>query len=193
MKVDGREFKSQKALKSETSRILHEIGRCCTSIRSAHPGHYAFLIDLIKRHPDASKSDGVLDMYTAGIEAWRFPTVMLLKATGSDDVSLLKTCVTGRHSTNHATTVIEFRELIRPQICAYRATAVQVCVFCGATADLHVDHVYPFSRLVAEHTPPFIEYHAQHARFQMLCAGCNLKKSNQFTGTAAGRTCRAAR
>jgi 5-methylcytosine-specific restriction endonuclease McrA len=40
------------------------------------------------------------------------------------------------------------------------------CVYCGATADLHLDHVHPFSRggtTTADN-------------LQVLCASCNIRK-----------------
>ena len=178
MKVGDLEFKTKKALKEYTVKILNEIGRFCGSIRSEHPQHFSFLLALIHRHPDLHKADEIQDLHTVGIETWRWPTVMMVKPAGEEDVSLLKKCVSGRDTTDKAKQLIEFRESIRPQIVVFRATAQEVCVFCGDTSNLHVDHVYPFSRLVAEHTAPFVEYHQVHATFQMLCATCNVKKSN---------------
>ena len=178
MKVGELEFKTKKALKEYTVKILNEIGRFCSSIRSEHPQHFVFLLALIQRHPDPLKACGVNDLHTVGIEVFRWPTVIMVKPAGEEDVSLLKKCVSGRETTDRAQQLIEFRESIRPQIVAFRATASEVCVFCGDTSNLHVDHVYPFSRLVAEHTAPFVEYHQAHATFQMLCADCNGKKSN---------------
>jgi hypothetical protein len=177
MIVDGRTFKSQKELKTETARIINDIGRSCISIKTEHPIYFKFLTELLKRHPDPEKCCGVLDMCTIGIEAWRFPTVTLIKEGGEEDVSLLKKCVSGREPTDHAAQMIEYRKLIRPQIIAFRATAKQVCMFCNATTNLHVDHVIPFSKIAAEFTNGSFEaHHLDRATFQMLCSVCNMKK-----------------
>lgn len=180
MKVGELEFKTNRALKEYTVKTLNEIGRFCCSIKVEHPQHFLFLIALIQRHPDPTKANDIIDMTTVAIDSWRWPTVSLMKPAGTENVSLVKKCVSGRDTTAHGKRLIEFRESIHPQILAFRDTAKRVCVFCGETSNLHVDHVYPFSRLVAENTGDFIEYHRQNAAFQMLCAACNGKKSDSL-------------
>jgi len=180
MKVGVLEFKTKKALKEYVVKTLNEIGRFCCSIKVEHPQHFLFLTALIQRHPDPHKADDIIDMTTVAIDSWKWPTVIMLKPAGTEDVSLVKKCVTGRDTTDHGKRLIEFRESIRSQTLAFRATAEQVCVFCGDTSDLHVDHVYPFSRITAEHTGNFTEYHKQKATFQMLCSTCNGKKSDSM-------------
>ena len=180
MIVDGRTFKTQKELKLHTARIINEIGRSCSSIKTDYPLHFKFLMEMLKRHPDSDKSNGVVDMCTIGIPAWRFPTVDLVKEGGEEQVSLLKKCVSGRDSTDHRNIMIEYREVIRPQIVAFRAAAKQVCSICAATNDLHVDHVFPFSKIVAEFMGgSFEEFHLDRATLQMLCRECNMKKGDK--------------
>lgn len=43
------------------------------------------------------------------------------------------------------------------------------CQYCGSTKDLHIDHIYPFSR----GGPSTKE------NLQVLCASCNLEKSDR--------------
>ena len=44
------------------------------------------------------------------------------------------------------------------------------CVICGSTEDLHIDHIYPKSKGGSD----------VEGNLQVLCAGCNLQKSNKF-------------
>lgn len=44
------------------------------------------------------------------------------------------------------------------------------CVWCGATKDLHIDHIVPQSR----------GGKTEIENFQVLCAACNTKKGNRF-------------
>ena len=172
---------TQKALKAEVSKVLHQIGRSCCSIKTEHPAHYQFLLEVLKRHPDPDKGQGVLDMHTVGIPAWRFPTVILLKENVEEDVSLLKHCIRGRGLSKHESKMKEYRELIRPQIVEFRASANLECCQCGSTAELHVDHIFPFSKIVAEYDGEisFEDFHRERATYQILCASCNIKKSNK--------------
>ena len=49
-------------------------------------------------------------------------------------------------------------------------TVYSKCVICGSTEDLHIDHIYPKSKGGSD-----IE-----GNLQVLCAKCNLQKSNKF-------------
>ena len=44
------------------------------------------------------------------------------------------------------------------------------CVICGSTEDLHIDHIYPKSKGGSD----------VEGNLQVLCARCNLQKSNKF-------------
>ena len=44
------------------------------------------------------------------------------------------------------------------------------CQYCGANNDLHIDHIYPFSR-GGGNTPD---------NLQVLCSACNLQKSDKI-------------
>jgi 5-methylcytosine-specific restriction endonuclease McrA len=53
-----------------------------------------------------------------------------------------------------------------------RVLSAGKCAHCGATENLQVDHIIPWSKGGTDHI----------TNLQPLCKGCNCKKSNRFTG-----------
>jgi len=75
--------------------------------------------------------------------------VIIIKRNGQqDDVSLFQNCITGKPKNN---LTIAMRNTILPQILKYKKNNLPICVECGNTKNIEVDH----------HTPQFVDLTAE--------------------------------
>ncbi len=169
---------NQKQRKEYFKNKIETMG-LCKSIRTADINFYNELLELFKDHPDApNKTEGLTDISILRHPKYKGLTLYIHLPTGMDDISYT-CCITKRAPKQR-----HYREDIQHQINEYRSKATMRCMLCNVVnTEFHIDHIYPFSKILEDYNTQsncdWVEYHKLHARFQVLCAKCNIKKTNQ--------------
>lgn len=108
----------------------------------------------------------------------------------------IKNCITGKGKTQLRKVNEKFREIVEPQILAFRnlhSPCETCCQICKSTNDIQVDHIEPvFHTIVStfleneklegdfpitdDILQKFSEYHFDTARLRLLCQPCNIKE-----------------
>lgn len=187
-------------IKEYVRRHIREIGPC-TSLRQTHPVFFDFITTLLKQHTNPSRMDYVVDVGIKPNEVYGHLELFVLKKymekEWPEDISWHK-CLGGKPKELY---IRACRYEISSQIWDFKKDSEPICVQCGSTEKLHVDHIRPFTDILAcfmeDRKAPtsfldasgnqvsiedrkwgeeWAEYHRTHATFQMLCAGCNLRK-----------------
>ena len=178
-------FTSKLALEQETRLMISaaSIGRVKPDTRL-----HRHLKALVGRHPTIGKfNNNVIGFRIIRGNA----TIAILEGGGEELFSWVK-CCTQRRTTERQRLSDLMREAIGDTTRAFRATqpVPHRCVKCGYVGKCEVDHVYPFSKLMADYfaenpeeefRPNLVTwktFHDERATFQMLCAPCNNNKSN---------------
>ena len=141
-----KDCKNQKELKKYVKEVVDRIG-VCESILDYHPSNYEFFISLFERHSDyPDKFVGMIDIKIQYNPVYKKQLeVIIIKQNGQqDDVSVFKNCITGKPKDN---LTIAMRNSIIPQIIKYKKDNLPICVKCGNTENIEVDH----------HTPQFVD------------------------------------
>lgn len=152
--VNGQDFRTQQELTTYVRAILNRypLGQ------SVDLFDYPFMLDLLRRHPDAEQKigSGASAIYVGETPPYRTRCFFLIREDGSEtDFSYLE-CI---RATPHANKVrLALRAAIEPQILAYKQVAFAAagwvnCPDTGARlvlATAHVDHRAPltFERLI---------------------------------------------
>jgi hypothetical protein len=116
------------------------------------PENDAFLHELIKRHPDATKKIGVgIDHFEIRENAFYKQNVFwLIRADGSETDFSYRRCVSGIEASHRAQVLATMRTAISDQIIDYKRPALTPDARCSLTgapldeATVHVDHDPPF-------------------------------------------------
>lgn len=186
-------------------RKVDAIGRC-GSLRRSHPEDYRFFYELFQRHPraESKRLKGIVDIFIdQGRGDYRMGYVL---SDGSRDTISWNKCLTGKDITARHLLTRVMRTSVDPQLAAFKRTQRDVCVLCGSTENMTVDH-YPTkfrdikAEFIASNPPPtefskngasqdcfrgedaeyeraWKEFHREKATYRMLCYTCNRSIEN---------------
>lgn len=197
--------------KTEVRERIARIGKC-KSLRTSHPADYEYFRALFQNHPEPERKRvaEITDIFIRVGYGGVYQLGYLLPGQTRDTISWIA-CVTGRSKTKMQKLTKAMREAVIPSLRAYRDTQPQVCVLCGATDNLTVDHYplkfrdirdtfldeteYPFptefdkTRSALECFRPddfvfqqeWVAYHDANATYRILCSTCNLRTEHNGT------------
>ncbi len=211
--INGVEFNSKKELLAYTREFIKQLGTCELSYNTTG---YRFLFHLLKRHPDIEK-------FTAlGIQKFKIlPNAMfhhtyetrIIDNNYREHAFSWNNCVKGTTSTPRATLIKVLRIAVQDQTRKFKENNYEgVCKICLNHIDYfdsHIDHIYPFTRLVDDfiklnpkvptkfdseretNRPIFkpvdyewagkwINFHLSTAKLQITCPSCNHKKGSKI-------------
>jgi hypothetical protein len=141
-------FNSKKDLEEYTRKLINKL-ECPSSIKPNHP-YFSFLIEIIKRHPDAEDKIGVgidyLELRCHPIH--NNPALYIHRVDDSEiDISWVKCC---RARTDTARSLLSeaMRQAVAPFVISYKKSCSPLsCQMCQANnldyKDYHVDHKSP--------------------------------------------------
>jgi hypothetical protein len=150
--VNGRTFKSKKALTEYTRGLLQKVGEV-KSIRKVDPALYDFLIALVQRHPDRDRKvkdpcDFILSRNMMNKKGFHLE---ILSLDGHREPISWVTCCSAKGANRYSMFQAALRVVIESQIRDYKDTTdCSKCEICkGSTKGLlHIDHVVHFHTLV---------------------------------------------
>lgn len=180
------------SIKAFTAYVREYINQCPPVVTDGEP--FQFFTELLKRHPE-DKGTAISFHIIPNPLNPKAKHMYITRTDGTESFSWKKCC--GHKSKDAVTEAM--RHAISDQIIYFRETTEPRCIQCGKTKDLHVDHIYPFSKIKAaflqDHIPSEIdysgflrdffpsefktkwqEYHKNNATLQILCSTCNCKK-----------------
>lgn len=148
--VGSKQFTSQKALTVYIQNLLRTIGVG----RVSKTEHYEFLIELVRRHPDAEKR--LLRMTDIVIRRNRLSPdnneISILSEDGTEEALSYRHCITERKKTSNVMYTKSLRTVIIAQIVEYRRTCNMTCSICGSQEEIEIDHELHFSDIRDEFT-----------------------------------------
>jgi len=192
------------ATKDEVRERIAAIGTC-KSLRTQHPDHYNFFFKLFQNHPHADRKR-VAEIVDIFIQMGYGNTYQMgySLSDGTKDTISWNTCVTGTPKPPSSLLTRAMRTAILAQMYEYKDTQPKICVLCGATKKLTVDH---FPRKFRDIKQQFLDetkrpiptefgklsaaldcfcyddypfqrewelFHESHASYRILCLTCNM-------------------
>jgi 5-methylcytosine-specific restriction endonuclease McrA len=197
------QFKTKKSLEEYTKDLIYnKIGKT-DSIKQKSPEYWNFFTELFTRHPDyPEKIDGIVDIsITSNILRPQYYQLNIIKYDGSIDDISFKSCISGKKKNNLK---VAMRVSIQHQIIEFKKKNQHICVLCGSSEKVHVDHEIYFDKIITDfintqlyvpqefdtrndNRPCFrdediefeknwIREHFNKAKLRILCEQCNLKR-----------------
>ena len=166
-----------------------------------------FVLDLARRATSKTKLRNGIDEHGSIVDVrlglsddLRFPGELSFRVVFKDDHSCsvsqgnLESYARNPHTAHISDRKTKMRQLVDPQILAFRNVTVAVCAGCNHPLDVcpgDVDHIegYEFSKLLArfdqavaageleDSDKSWVLFHERHAKLQRLCKPCHAQKT----------------
>lgn len=193
---------SQKNLKQYLRETINSIG-FCSSIKKYYPEKWDLFIFLFERHPNyPEKFYNLKDVKIDFNPVFKnqLETVIVKEDGEEDNVSIMKSCVTGKPKDN---LTVAMRNAILSQILDFKHSNKLVCEICNSTKNIHIDHEKPkffelrdeflekwegekpknftnnksnskiFKKTDIDFEKKWFSFHKQKAKLRVLCQVCN--------------------
>lgn len=178
-------FKSKKDLKTYTKSLLlsHK------NVKIASGPAYQFLLDLIKRHPEAeSKLCSGVNFFICQAGFGTDDTMLTIhRHNATTEVVSWNTAINGYGRSEGAQQSYQMRRDIVNQVLDYFNSAKKVCSQCNSLEKLDIDHITPFKQIHDEYLQlnsyeqaSWALFHGSKATYQLLCKSCHRKKTYEL-------------
>lgn len=205
--VGERRFRTKNASYTFAKKLLTEHG---TGKAKGELNNY--LSDLILLHPEYNQKKGCgIDYFEVSTNEAGYFTTLINRVDGSCVPFSWFQLSNFKINTYKDNLINAMRQAISSDTEKFRETAEMICIACGSTERLQVDHIYPPFKKIRddfwdenEESPKvfanhevyncavfrdedidyhnkWVEYHNKKAKYQILCSTCNQRKGIKKT------------
>jgi len=145
----GKIYKTQGEFEAFVKNVIYNDIGICSDIKNIYPSHYITLLEILKRHPNfisKTKNMSNIKILRDTLNATALKIMIVNNDASEIDISW-KCAITGKTKGDKHDLMSAMRSSTDEQIYQFKISNEGLCVLCGNTDKLHVDHIIQFDEI----------------------------------------------